>query len=258
MERRKLRIAFGLVVAGLLAGARSAVAVMINNGDPVGANYTIQNIDAGVMVDFVATTPDSGNKGTIGRLTAIMSHSNTLPLGFALSENAAATSTPKADKGLRLLMDVKDTNGMTGDWIDYHIHAEDNAEDVNAIRQTLMPKEDAHRIEAHFHGGPGSPLVLQGDGDNVPDLNYGLGGPVTPGNDFRASGILLHERDFIEFRREFQVTFAPSVPEPPSLALAALGILRLLVGTRRRRPARGGGRARRRPGWDPKSRGSSA
>ncbi len=242
MDGRKLAFGIGLIVAGLLAGTRSADALILNNGDAVGANYTIQGIDAGVTVDFTATAPAAGNSNTIGKLTVTMSHSGLAPLGFTLTENAPAAATSAASGGLRLLLDVKDTNGMTVDWVDYHIHAEDNAEDVNAIRQTLMPNESSHLIDAHFHdtaaGFGSNPLVLQGSGDNVTDLNFGLGSPVTPGNDFTASNILLHERDFQGFQRTFQITMNPTVvPEPPTFVLTALGIVGFLAGTRRRRLA---------------------
>lgn len=236
MDWKKLTLSMGLVLAVLLAGARSADAGLINNGDPVGPRYTIQSIDAGVMVDFVATAPADGNSNTIGKLTVTMSHSNLLPLGFRLTGNAAATATSSASGGLRLLLSLKDTNAMTVAWTDYHIHAEDNAEDVNAIRQTIMPNEGFHRIDAHFHNTPdgfgSSPLVLQGIGDNVTDLNYVLGSPVDPGKDFTASNILLHEREFIGFKRDFQVTFNPTVPEPATFALAALGIFAVMGGFR--------------------------
>ena len=35
---------------------------MIKNGEPAGARYTIQNIGAGVTVDFAATVPADENK----------------------------------------------------------------------------------------------------------------------------------------------------------------------------------------------------
>src|SRR5215472_18255913 len=116
-----------------VAGIRPAVADLINvdpilmNGDPVGPNYTIQNIDNGVTVNFMATAPTAENNNTIGKLTVTMSHMNLLPLSFSLMENAAAESTSAANGGLRLLVDLRDTNGMTVDWTDYHIQADDNA-----------------------------------------------------------------------------------------------------------------------------------
>ena len=136
MRWRRLPLSIALVTAGFLA-RREGIAARITNGDPVGTRYTIQSIDAGVTVDFGATAPNEGNSNTIGKLTARMSHTNLLPLGFSLTENEAATTTSAASGGLRLLLDVRDTSGMAMAWTDYHIHAEDNAEDVNAIRQLL-------------------------------------------------------------------------------------------------------------------------
>ncbi len=204
----------------------------------MGGAYTIENIDPGAAVDFTATTPAAGNNTTIGKLTITMSHASVTPLGFTLSETVAAVATSSASGGLRLLIDVIDTNGMVVSWVDYHIHAEDNAEDVNAIRATLSPGEGSHKIEAHFHdstaGFGSAPLVLQGSGDNVTDLDYGLGAAVAPANDFTASNILLHERDFIGFRRQFQLTFAPSIiPEPSTFLLVASGIVGLAASRRR-------------------------
>jgi hypothetical protein len=122
-----------------------------------------------------------------------MSHASVTALGFTLSETAAALATSTASGGLRLLIDVIDTNGMGVDWVDYHISAGDNAEDVNAIRATLSPGEGSHLIDAHFHdtttGFGSNPLVLQGSGDNVTDLAFGLGAAVASTNDFTASNI---------------------------------------------------------------------
>ena len=227
---------FSLLVV-LLAGARSAEAAAILNGGAVGANYTIENIDAGVAVDWA---PGAGPNTTIGKLTITMSHTNLAYIGFTLKETAAAGATSSASGGLRLLIDVIDTNGMVTDWVDYHILAEDTPETVDAIRE-LSPNETSHLIDAHFHdtteGFGSSPLVLQGSGDNVTSLNFGLGAAVTPTNDFTASNILLHERDFIGFSREFRVTFAPSIiPEPSTFLLVASGMVGLAA--RRRRRAR--------------------
>src|SRR5438105_2496817 len=174
---KRLALGTSLFAFGIIVAARPTGAAMVNNGDPIGPNYKIGSIDAGVGVDFTATAPDPSNSNTIGKLTVTMGHTNTNALGFHLTENAPAAASSSASGGLRLLMDVKDTNGMTLDWIDYHIVATDNAENVNAIRQTLMPNEGTHSVEAHFHGGPGSPLVIQGIDDNVTALNYGLGSP---------------------------------------------------------------------------------
>jgi hypothetical protein len=44
-----------------------------------------------------------------------------------------------------------------------------------------------------------------------------------PGKDFTASNILLHERDFKGFQRNFRVEFSPTVPEPATFTLTALG-----------------------------------
>ncbi|MBI4903483.1 MAG: PEP-CTERM sorting domain-containing protein [Acidobacteria bacterium] len=228
MYWRKSALSLGLLTVVLLAGANSAGAAIITNGDAVGPNYTIQAIDPGVSVDFVATVPAAGNNNTIGKLTVTMSHLNLFPLSFRLTENAAATVTSGASAGLRLLLDVRDTNGMVVPWFDYHIHAEDNAEDVRAIQALFGPGEGSHLVAAHFHdsttGFGSNPLVILGLADNVVDLNYGLGAMVNPGQLFSANNILLHERDFAGFQRDFQVTFTPSVPEPATFALAALGI----------------------------------
>lgn len=229
------------LLAVLLAAAWSAEAAPITNGDAVGTAYTIEGIDAGVAVDFEATPPGTANNNTIGKLTVTMSHANVSPLGFTLRETVAAAASSSATGGLRLLIDVIDFNGMfVDDWIDYHIHAEDNAEDVNAIQQLLNPgSQGSHKIEAHFHdstaGFGSNPLVVQGSSDNVIDLNYGLGTAVAPTDPFTASNILLHERDFIGFAREFRVTFAPSIiPEPSTLLLVASGIAGLAASRRRR------------------------
>jgi len=242
MDGRKLGLVIGLLSAGLFADFQTGQAVPLMNGDPVGPNYTIESIDAGVAVDFTATAPNAGNSNTIGKLTVTMSHSSLVFLGFMLHENAVAAMSSAANGGLRLLMDVVDTNGMTLSWVDYHIETQDNAEDVNAIRALLRPNEGLHLIEAHFHtpdNFASNPLVLKSSGDNEPELDFGLGSPVDPGKKFMASNILLHERDFAGFQRGFRVQNIPTVPEPTSLALTVLGILGVLGGGRRWRSMRG-------------------
>jgi hypothetical protein len=149
MDGKKLGLVIGLLSAGLFGGVRSGHAVAIMNGDPVGANYTIESIDAGVAVDFTATAPNAGNSNTIGKLTVTMSHSSLVFLGFTLHENAKAMMSSAANGGLRLLMDVVDTNGMTLSWVDYHIQTQDNAEDVNAIRALLGPKPRRSKTLRH-------------------------------------------------------------------------------------------------------------
>ena len=53
------RLLCGIFYLGLLAGTSRAA--VINNGDAVGGNYTIQGIDAGITVDFTAHAPAAGN-----------------------------------------------------------------------------------------------------------------------------------------------------------------------------------------------------
>jgi MYXO-CTERM domain-containing protein len=207
----------------------------LNNGDPVGANYKIQAIDAGLTVDFAAHAPAAGNSNTIGKLTLTLNHAALVWLGFTLKENAAAEANSAASGGLRLLMDVVDQNGMNVPWLDYHIRAEDTSSPVDPGNQ------GGHLAVAHFHDTPdnfgSNPLVLIGNGDNVTQLNFGLGAQVNPGATFTATDILLHERDYEGLQREFRVETIPSVPEPATFLLAALGVLGLAAFAHRRRRA---------------------
>ena len=232
-------IVAGLLVAGLLVGAWSADAAIINNGGAVGANYTIQGIDVAGSVDFTPHAPVPGtgagqNNNTIGKLTLTPNHAALVWLGFTLKQNAAAGADSNITGGLRVLLDVVDTNGMLVPWIDYHIRAVDNTPNG--------PEDDpdgGHRTTAHFHNnsfGFGSgPLVMQGNPNNTVQINYGLGAPVNPTATFTASNILLHERDFMGLQREFRIETIPSVPEPTTFVLAAMGLLGLIALLRRQR-----------------------
>lgn len=222
MFRHKLALGLAPVALLLLAEMHGANAAIIVNNDPVGANYTIQGIDAGVVVDFTATVPTPGNNNTIGKLTLTTSHTLFNWLGFTLKENAAAiANSASAGGGLRLLLDVVDKNGMlVTTWSDYHIRAVDTSSPVNPGNQ------DNHLAVAHFHdttaGFGSNPLVLEGLGDNVKQLNFGLGAPVAPGATFTATNILLHERDYAGLQREFRIEAIPSVPEPSTLVAWSL------------------------------------
>ena len=234
MNRPKFRCVLALIGAMLLAGAQLADAAPITNGGAVGTGYTIESIDGGVTMDFTPHMPAGGNLGTIGKLTMTLSHSSLVWLGFTLHQNAAAASDSSVSGGLRVLLDVKDTNGMTLPWIDYHIHAADFAD----IDVQPPPNESGHLAVAHFHDDnlASGPLVLQGSGNNVTTLNFGLGAPVAPGGLFTATDILVHERDFAGYQREFRIETIPSVvPEPTAFVLAALGMLGLVTCARQRR-----------------------
>lgn len=224
------RLLCGIISLGLLAGTSRAA--VINNGGVIGTNYTIQGIDAGVTVDFTAHAPAAGNSTTIGKITLTPNHNALVWLGFTLKQNAAAEVDSTANGGLRLLLDVVDQNGMNVAWLDYHIRAVDAAAPVNA------GNEVGHLGVAHFHDTnanfAANPLVLQGNGDNVVQLDFGLGAPVAPGATFTASNILLHERSYAGMQREFRIESIPSVPEPSTLALSALGIATLLAVRRRK------------------------
>lgn len=224
-------LAFSLLL--LLSGTSSVYALPITNGDAVGANYTVQGIDAGVALDFMAHAPAGVNNNTIGKLTMVTSHMTYDWLGFSLKQNAPATANSAASGGLRLLLDVIDTNGMQVPWDEYKIRAVDKAAPANPGNQ------GNHLGIAHFHdttaGFKGDPLVLKGAGDNVIQLNFGLGALVAPGAKFSATNILLHERDYQGMQREFRVE--TRVPEPGTLALAVVGLCTLFA--RRRRMGQG-------------------
>jgi hypothetical protein len=233
MSRSKLALYLGFVVLLLLAEMHSGHAAIINNNDPVGANYTIQAIDAGVTVDFTPHVAAPANNNTIGKLTLTPNHAALNWLGFTLKENAAAGATSVASGGLRVLLDVVDQNGMVVPWIDYHIRAVDTSAPVEPGNEAF------HLAVAHFHdttaGFGSNPLVLMGVGDNVIQLDYGLGAPVAPGATFTATNILLHERDYEGLQREFRIETIPSVPEPASFVLAAIGLIGLVAWRRRKR-----------------------
>jgi hypothetical protein len=229
MNRTALVVLTGLFVCGLPGRSDAA---LVNNGDAIGANYTIQAIDAGITVDFTAHAPAAANSTTIGKITITPNHNALVWKGFSLKQNAAAEADSAASGGLRLLLDVVDTNGMVQQWIDYHIRA------VDATPPPNPGNEGGHLGIAHFHDTNdnfgSNPLVLQGNGDNVVQLNFGLGFAVIPGATFTASNILLHERSYAGLQRDFRVETIPSVPEPATWLLAAVALAGLVACGRRR------------------------
>src|SRR5262249_53183776 len=129
MDCRHLVVATTLLASGIHL-VRNAEAALVS-GDPIGTSgYHITGIDPGVVVDFTATASTPANSNTIGKLTVTMSHANLNFLGFSLIQEAA-TQTSLASGGLRLLVDLVDTNGMNSPWTDYHIRAIDNTTPAN-------------------------------------------------------------------------------------------------------------------------------
>jgi hypothetical protein len=228
---------FGLAVAAFtLIAYRPAHATPILVGGAVGDGWVVDNIDAGVTLDFTAHTAASSNSGTRGRLAVEVTHLDFTTKKFGLRQTTpigqiGSTST---SGGLRLLMDVTATNSsLTGSsWIGYVIATDDRSHVANA------GGVGDHLADAHFHNTPtgfgGDPLVLMGNGDNVPLLNFGLGFPVDPPDGFeKVSNILLHERHFADTQRVFDVLLHP-VPEPGTLLLLSAAVLGLGVASRRR------------------------
>jgi len=235
MSRMPVRLTAALVAVAAFTWPDLAKSAIINSGDPVGTSgYNVASIDAGVSIDFAATTPNSANSNTIGKLTVTLTHSNLNFLGFNLVQEApGGNQNFSAGAGLRLLVDVIDTNGMTAPWVDYHIRATDFSPITNPGDET------SHLPSAHFHDTNSAfgsnPLVLQGEGDNVTQLNFGLGSPVNPGNKFTASNILLHERNYADISRSFRVELAPSITPEPSTFVVFVGLGAGALGFARRK-----------------------
>ena len=217
MTQNFARFSCGLVAIAMCCNTPTAQAALAV-GDPVGTDYKITAIDAGVTVDFAAHAVDPATSNTIGKLTITLNHTDLQFLGFTLKQNGVATADSSEGGGLRLLLDVKDTNGMAAAWTDYHIRATDRHNPIVEFDNVSF-----HSNLAHFHDSPtgfsSTLLVVQAPSNNVTQLNYGLGAAVNPGAMFTASNILLHERTYNGFQREFTVDFAPSVPEPTSFTI---------------------------------------
>ena len=242
MKRTGLGYTFGLVAVAMLGISPSAEAVFLSNGDAVGSAYTIQNISPGLTIDFTTHTPAPANANTIGELTMFASHSSFVWLGFDLLENAPAAADSGENGGLRVLLDVRDTNAFSPvmGWRDYHIRAVDHTPiDFSGLPPDERPNENFHKTIAHFHdSAPGydsAPLSQQGNHNNVVRLDFGLPAPVPQGVEFTVNDILIHERDFAGHQRSFRVETIPT-PEPTTFALVTLGMLGLVAFARRRRP----------------------
>lgn len=243
MNRTTRRFASGLMVAGLLVSAGTAHAAIVNNGDPIGTDYKIFGISVAGSVDFTPHTPVSGtvegtNNFTIGKLTLTLNHGALVWEGFDLVQNGIPGEGANfgASAGLRVLLDVVDENGMEVPWIDYHIRAVDNT-----VGGPAHDPDASHSPQAHFHdttfGFGSSPLVVQGNADNVLQINYGLGTAVNPGGTFTASNILVHERNWAGLQRQFRIETIPSVPEPTTFLLAAVALFGWIAVIARRRQA---------------------
>lgn len=227
----------GCALLALMA-AQPAQAIPVLVGGAIGVGWEVDNIDAGVTLDFTSTDPANGNSNTRGLLLVKVGHADFSSRKFGLRQttalNAIVTSNP--GDGLRLLMRVIAANNGTLPWAGYVISALDRSH-VDAAGLTI----GGHKQDAHFHDSPdefGSiPLALSGIGNNVYDLTYGLGtivgiDPLLDANLFSANNILVHERFFEGKQRVFDISLRP-VPEPGTLWLAGPLILLLLRGQRR-------------------------
>ena len=221
-----------------LLAAQPAQAALVSVGDAIGDGWVVDNIDAGVTLDFTSTVPTSGamgNSNTRGFLLVDVGHVDFTARKFGLHQTTALNdiTTSAVTGGLRLLMSVIADNNGTLPWAGYMISALDRSH----VDPAAISGLDDHKQDAHFHDTPkgfgSTPLTLAGPGDNVYDLNFGLGTKVDINNDpFKANNILVHERFFAQTQRVFDISLRP-VPEPGTLWLAGPLILLLLRGRRR-------------------------
>jgi hypothetical protein len=237
MYPRQFAFAIGFAAALAFSLPELVSGAIISSGDAVGTTgYHVASVDAGVTLDFTGpTTGTTANSFTVGVITVTLSHTNLNPLGFSLvEETPGGLQDFRAAQGLRLLLNVVDTNGMILPWVGYNITANDTSTVPNP------GTEDAHLSLAHFHNTNSAfgsnPLVLQGDGDNVKQLNFGLGSSVSSGDKFTASNILLHERDYADVSRSFNIQLAPVISPEPSSFVLFCGLGAAFVWVRRRKP----------------------
>lgn len=217
-----------------LVATQPAQAALVGVGDAIGDGWVVDNIDAGVLLDFTSTVTPLGPSGTRGFLLVDVGHVDFTARKFGLRQTTPlidiTTSAPAG--GLRLLMSVIAANNGTLPWAGYVISALDRSHVDAADKKGL----DDHKQDAHFHDSPGgfgsTPLTLAGLGDNVYDLTFGLGTIVDIDDPFEANKILVHERFFAGTQRVFDISLRP-VPEPGTLWLAGPLILLLLRGRRR-------------------------
>src|SRR5262245_1187613 len=215
-------LAASVCLAGILSHAEFAKAAITTltsgNNLPVvaqGSTWSIHAIDNGITkVEFDNTTSGSGATFTIGKIIVTLNHTNLDFVGFVLVQNDPAAATPTDDRaGLRVFLEVHDTNGLTtGAWTDYDIRTIDTRPEGVPFN---ADDEANHLALAHFHAttSTSDPLVLQAPKNNVTELNYALGAAVPVGDKFNADAILIHERYYQGAARQFTIQFAPSVPE---------------------------------------------
>lgn len=223
----------------VLMAAPPAQAVLVSVGAALGDGWVVDNIDAGVTLDFTSTIPVSGaggNSFTRGFLLVDVGHTDFSARKFGLRQTTPvdgpdAITTSGQDGGLRLLMSVFAADNGLLPWAGYVISARDRSH-IDPAGKNI----GNHKQDAHFHDTPNgfgaTPLALIGLGDNVYDLTYGLGTIVDVNELFKANNILVHERFFAGTQRLFDISLRP-VPEPGTLWLAGPLLLLLLRGRRR-------------------------
>lgn len=209
------------VASLLFARAERAAAVIAITPDPLPVGDTF----AGVFA--VANLPDFGNYEAVQVEAGLAS---TDPVGSTITWGTG--DLPRADfDGLRLIERI--TNNTALPWTDYHVTFDDP---LLSMFQAHVPLLDIPGTWAVTGSLPNyvvvnAPSVASSVTVGTSSVDFVFANPISPGGGFGLLLAFTSPNDTVA--GSLHITQTPSVPEPSTIVLAALGIMGVRVSRRR-------------------------